>query len=369
MTSYKPPSHSDNFKLLGVTVVGPRPVGIQHVQLREGLNVLYGKNGSGKTRLLEAVSNMLTAKSEERESSYQPGFSNGPWEVMWKMGGIHFSLPVLSEDLSIIDKIEIYETLANVENDVYDEELESFRTENGRDWRPGKFLESMHKWLLTQPWEKRTNVVAPQADTSARRSDRQETDAFKLGLDENQVRWLLENGRWFFEPRSRSLFLCDDQPGSSPLSEIWFKSQQDWAPVLKDPHRPEFGKLFWGSSYYGDDEWGFFGDHLGNGLCPLFPSLDLEELPPWAAYPVLRVPYSPHWLQDLIDGDDTQKLRDMQTRWGPLTDATIRHLEFLNDQIWDEKNKGIERFSGARPLISIFLIKNANACPRLHLKK
>lgn len=343
MTSYKPPSHSYNFKLLGVTVVGPRPLGIQHVQLREGLNVLYGKNGTGKTRLLAAVSDMLTAKSEERE---ERGFSDWNGHVLWKMGGIHFSLPVLSEDLSIVDKIKMYKTWEMTENDVYDNELEAFLEENGRDWQPGNFLESIHKWLLTQPWERRSNVVTPQASTSSRRSEQEETEGFKLGLNESQVTWLLENGRWFFEPRTRSLFLCDDQPGSSPLSEIWFKSQQDWAPALKDPHRPEFGKLFWDSSQNGDMEWTFFGDHLNTGLCPLFPSLDLPELPPWAAYPVLKVPYNPHWHQDLIDGDDTEKLREIQTKWGPLTDATIQHLESFNNQIWDaekQQNRTLKR--------------------------
>ena len=347
MTSYTRPSHSDNFKLLGVTVVGPRPLGIQHVQLREGLNVLYGKNGSGKTRLLEAVSNMLTAKSEERQS-FLPDFSNNPWEVLFKMGGIHFSLPVLSEDLSIVDKIKMYRTWEMTENDAYDNELEAFLEENGRDWQPGNFLESIHKWLLTQPWERRSNVATPQASASSHRFEQEETNAFKLGLDESQVTWLLENGRWFFEPLSRNLFLCDDQPGSSPLAEIWFKSQEYWANELEEDAQAELGKLTYSKSTYGEWEWEAwpFSTPESHALSPLFSSLGLDELPTWAAYPVLKVPYSPHWVQDLVDGDDIQKLREIKTRWGPLTDATIRHLEFLNDQIWDDEkqtNRKIKR--------------------------
>ena len=359
MTSYTRSSHFDSFQLLGVTVAGPRPLGIQHVQLRQGLNVLYGKNGTGKTRLLEAVSNMLTAKSEERENSYQRGFfSNEPWEVMWKMGGIHFSLPVFSEDLSIVDKIKIFKTWEMTENDVYDNELEAFLEENGRDWQPGKFLESIHEWLLTQPWDRRSNVVVPQVSTSSRRSEQEETEAFKLGLSERHVTWLLENGRWFFEPRSRSLFLCDDQPEMSPLSEIWIKSQQYWTQELQQTVRPEFGKLTWRESQLGDWEWDppTFGYPDPYAFGPLLTSLDLDELPTWAAYPVLRVPYRPHWVQDLIDGDDIQKLREIKTRWGPLTDATIRHLEFLNDQIWDDEkqtNRKIQRGETFNPEIYV----------------
>ena len=357
MTSYKPPSHSDNFKLLGVTVVGPRPLGIQHVQLREGLNVLYGKNGTGKTRLLAAVPDMLTAKSEERE---ERGFSDWNGHVLWKMGGIHFSLPMLSEDFSMTQKVRNSSAKFSRDNfaadDTDDLDARAFREKVGYYWKPSKFLESITDWLLTRPWEKRSLNDRGWTDGSVYKAEQGQSGAFKLGLDESQVRWLLENGRWFFEPRTRSLFLCDDQPGSSPLSEIWFKSQQNWAPALKDPHRPEFGKLFWGSSQNGDMEWTFFADDLDTGLCPLFPSLDLPELPPWAAYPVLKVPYNPHWHQDLIDGDDTEKLREIQTKWGPLTDATIQHLESFNNQIWDaekQQNRTLERGEVFDPKIII----------------
>lgn len=45
--------------LLGATIDGPPPLGRVHVPLDEGLTVLFGLNGAGKTRLLEAVRRAL----------------------------------------------------------------------------------------------------------------------------------------------------------------------------------------------------------------------------------------------------------------------------------------------------------------------
>jgi hypothetical protein len=43
------------YKVLGVTVQGPAPLGRIHLELSPDLSVLYGLNGSGKTRVLDGV--------------------------------------------------------------------------------------------------------------------------------------------------------------------------------------------------------------------------------------------------------------------------------------------------------------------------
>jgi len=45
----------DGYRVLGVTIDGPDPLGRIHHDLRPGLSVLYGLNGVGKTRYLAAL--------------------------------------------------------------------------------------------------------------------------------------------------------------------------------------------------------------------------------------------------------------------------------------------------------------------------
>ena len=49
----------DGYRVLGVTIDGPPPLGRMHVNLRSGLSVLYGLNGAGKTRVLNALASAL----------------------------------------------------------------------------------------------------------------------------------------------------------------------------------------------------------------------------------------------------------------------------------------------------------------------
>ena len=47
------------YSLLGATIDGPPPLGRVHVPLGEGLTVLFGMNGAGKTRLIRALRGAL----------------------------------------------------------------------------------------------------------------------------------------------------------------------------------------------------------------------------------------------------------------------------------------------------------------------
>ena len=58
----------EQIEILGVSVFDRPPIGTLHLQLEPGLHVLYGKNGAGKTKTLEAVRGAL-ANTWEHESS------------------------------------------------------------------------------------------------------------------------------------------------------------------------------------------------------------------------------------------------------------------------------------------------------------
>ena len=52
------PLHSDWYDIVGLSVIGPPPLGEIHLPWQRGLHVVYGRNGAGKTRLLEAISSL-----------------------------------------------------------------------------------------------------------------------------------------------------------------------------------------------------------------------------------------------------------------------------------------------------------------------
>ncbi|MPZ53788.1 MAG: hypothetical protein GEU79_13830, partial [Acidimicrobiia bacterium] len=54
----------ESLEILGVSVFSRPPIGTLHLPLQRGLHILYGKNGAGKTRTLEAVQGALTNATE-----------------------------------------------------------------------------------------------------------------------------------------------------------------------------------------------------------------------------------------------------------------------------------------------------------------
>lgn len=54
---------SDGCDFLGVTMIGPDPIGVLHVPLDNGVQSLYGLNGSGKTRVLRQLRQILSGQT------------------------------------------------------------------------------------------------------------------------------------------------------------------------------------------------------------------------------------------------------------------------------------------------------------------
>lgn len=82
-------------ELVGLTVRDEAPVGWAHVPLRRGLNVLYGKNGAGKTRTLVAIARLLNRVPVE---SVGPTRMPTPAEALYVLGGVHLSVGRLASD-------------------------------------------------------------------------------------------------------------------------------------------------------------------------------------------------------------------------------------------------------------------------------
>ena len=66
-TSMRMPNPSD-LPLLGVSLSGPPPIGVLDVLLPKGVTVLYGKNGVGKTKVLDVIRRALNGRSVNENS-------------------------------------------------------------------------------------------------------------------------------------------------------------------------------------------------------------------------------------------------------------------------------------------------------------
>jgi predicted ATP-dependent endonuclease of OLD family len=53
------------FGVLGASFRGSPPIGVTHLPFTEGLLAMYGKNGAGKSRLLDALRPLLAGKASE----------------------------------------------------------------------------------------------------------------------------------------------------------------------------------------------------------------------------------------------------------------------------------------------------------------
>ena len=83
--------------IVGLTVSDHLPVGVQHVRLSRGLTVLYGKNGVGKTRLLNAIGPLLRGgrRSFQSDEVAEGGTRNVSAPMaFYGRGGVHVHAPM-----------------------------------------------------------------------------------------------------------------------------------------------------------------------------------------------------------------------------------------------------------------------------------
>ena len=156
----------------GVTVSAPPPVGHLSIPLGNGLNVFYGKNGVGKTRLLKAISETFSGvvnpsrgvsrfsrKTSVRVEGHQPGVD--PLGAVLEGGGIHISQP-----LNGLEDLSSHSTLLE---------------------------RAVASWWRNKPWKP---AVIYNEFTSKGFEVDAPTELVQLGLKPEDVEWFLQRGCW-----------------------------------------------------------------------------------------------------------------------------------------------------------------------------
>lgn len=321
-----------SFEVLGVTVSEPLPVGLQHVRLQPGLNLLYGKNGTGKTRIIEAVSRTLgnAAKlkySDSRETIHDPFLA----------GGIHVS--------------KIWD---HQDHRTYHE------FNSSRNWQEVNHELKWDQWIFdfldSKPWQPRDK--SEMRDPSVSWTVRQ---ASRLGLNEEQWRWLIDQGRWLVNPSSGSLWLCDPSPYDSPLQASWSEASEKWRAdgfeYLRDVDRSwmarglrkaESRRPTWAQPPTPSEISGFW--YQGpEATLPMLPEIcGLEPAPSWVGYPVLCTDMNPVWIPSVDSVWERSANLEEKPIWDPVTDYLVDHLgifgERLNRSAAEDSEK-LEAFS------------------------
>lgn len=303
-----------SFEVLGVTVSKPLPVGLQHVRLQPGLNLLYGKNGTGKTRILEAVSQTL-GNAKRIDLSDEDEAFNDPFLA----GGIHIS--------------KIW--------DGQDHRTDHWFTSK-RNWQEVNQDEKWDQWIFdlldARPW-----IYRDRAEVRQLRVSGSFHQAASLGLAEEHWRWLVDQGRWLVHPARRTMWLCDPSPYESPLKELWAKSGRRWRDV---GFSPEGDRTFLARSLrQAEARWPTWNErptpsavvapwYQNEYLLPLLPEMSgLEPAPSWVGYPVLRTDIIPLWIPAVDSVWQGSDEGPGKVTWDPVTDILIDHFSFLEERL------------------------------------
>lgn len=192
--------------LVGVSVRGEAPVEWAHVPVRAGLNVLYGKNGAGKTRTLAAVARLLNRAQFE---AARPTRAPTPAEALYVLGGIHLSKgPLTSED-------PLSAAIADC------------RLPEGEFWRARKFF---HGRSVNKATGERADEGPLSRPSDLQRSILEHLQATSpwASADPALARSLIDTGHWFVSRVADSdfIFLAADPQG--PIRDVLRPEEEAW---------------------------------------------------------------------------------------------------------------------------------------------
>ena len=190
------------FRVTGVSVAGPPPILPCSLSLAPGLNVVFGRNGTGKTRFLNEVARTFEAAVHPIQNyPLTRGYGQTDYVEIWGHQGSSGGLTAMLEG-----GVHLQESL----------DLD--------DLSGSPIARAVRRWWESKPWVPATlrNITS-----GMERQVEAMTELVELGLKPDDVRWFITQGCWML---SRGvLYLCDPDPfGESPLAAEWKKSQQWW---------------------------------------------------------------------------------------------------------------------------------------------
>ena len=243
--------------LIGLTFYGRAPVGRQHLKIKPGVTAIYGKNGVGKSRLLQDIEKMLkflprssrNPESRKAERTTVPQ----PTQAMY-MNGFY-----------VREKID--DRLG----------LDGWAT-FGSGYRE-----------LPRTLERGIKRIG---------------DLLPVGAPPEAAEYLLEHGVFWICDGGTLAYICDPDPMSGPLAKMWDEAQDAWRAGLRqktpeddyhDEQAEDAGAPSSGINFPGN--WRFdlptrrTAEHGSQSsalpkLPPLPRTLGLNNWPAWAAAPV-----------------------------------------------------------------------------------
>lgn len=260
-------------EFLGLSLAAAPPVGHLHLELRQGVTALYGENGVGKTRILNAVSELLLGLAEPSQWGAEwmlTGAANPDRMVAaYQRGGIHIRAPL---------------TPATI---LYDAWRPGFVRQLAGELEPDRVDDA---WMLWAMVTTAIRLALPWSDA----------------LDD-EAEYLLGHGRWLLVPNNGDelAYLCDPDPHRGPLAERWAESDHLWQTswdgsvrLLEQPgpDLPSQGWLKWqrwkDDGYWDVPSWPLEQKHLPpRPLLPATPeAMGLPAWPEWAGFPVIEAP-------------------------------------------------------------------------------
>lgn len=268
----------ERVQVVGFHLAGAPPVGHVQVGLRGGLTALYGKNGAGKTRLLEGLQRVLKRMEPgpvEVDDNGEPYFPPidyealpSPIESLYYMSGVHLRCPVTPQVGA-----------------AFLVPLESAAKSFG-------FSSPATSEFEMASWDEIVLYVMSRLPFEASAED---------------AEYLLDAGCWIVGPfEDRPVTLCDPNPFTGPLQHHWAAAAEEWTrrkqrfqgraigstmPILRFSEEYGYGRRGWFCELdYGSEiSQSQGGSGPPPGLPPLPDVVDLEPFPDWFAFPVASV--------------------------------------------------------------------------------
>ena len=309
------------FPITGITVVAGPPVGVAHIRLARGLNLVYGVNGVGKSRTLDAIASTLRG--------WGPGGATPTdrcTRALYASGGVHFSAPISllsSSDQAFRVLAECVGLGPDRDSDI------AWAFEDGDGERARIMYESA--WQELDGQTLRTQLAkAAFAEASWANPTIEECES------------LVDKGNWMVTPNG-DIFIS--APASTTDSFDWLADNSAWSSSIQ--RLKEYRQFDWGTNQQdeGPAEWGFadIGRNVRDRLPP-HPYLLGMDCPEWLSIPVACVgsltrDYSiddgpaPHPLEQLfslgIEANPEDRIRRFFDRDKETREWLLRRTRFI----------------------------------------